>query len=104
MLRRCGGADRVKVGTLIGKWLSGSRDRNGKRLQRARNGAAEDVAPAGTAQPAAEDGIPAGTVQPAAALSPAVTAADEQQQDDGVAAVLGLAALQEEEELPLHMF
>ena len=59
---------------------------------------------AGTVQPAAEDGIPAGTVQPAAALSPAVTAADEQQQDDGVAAVLGLAALQEEEELPLHMF
>ncbi|XP_043222433.1 uncharacterized protein LOC122381818 isoform X2 [Amphibalanus amphitrite] len=40
VLRRCGGADRQKVGTAVGKWLSGSRDRNGKRLLRAKNSAA----------------------------------------------------------------
>ena len=40
VLRRCGGADRQKVGTAIGKWLSGSRDRNGKRMLRAKASAA----------------------------------------------------------------
>ncbi|XP_043196895.1 uncharacterized protein LOC122378989 isoform X2 [Amphibalanus amphitrite] len=33
-LRRCGGANRDAVGRCVGLWLSGSRDRNGKRLRR----------------------------------------------------------------------
>lgn len=33
-LRRCGGAERSRVGKAVGAWLSGSRDRSGKRLKR----------------------------------------------------------------------
>ena len=40
VLRRCGGADRQKIGIAIGKWLSGSRHRNGKRMLRAKTSAA----------------------------------------------------------------
>ena len=35
-LRRCGGASRDAAGKCVGLWLSGSRDRNGKRLRRMR--------------------------------------------------------------------
>ena len=45
-LRHCGGANRDAVGKCVGLWLSGSRDRNGKRLRRlskAKEAAATDT-------------------------------------------------------------
>ena len=43
-LRRCGGASRDAVGKCVGLWLSGSRDRNGKRLRRMRTVSTDSAA------------------------------------------------------------
>ena len=43
-LRRCGGASHDAVGKCVGLWLSGSRDRNGKRLRRMRTVSTDSAA------------------------------------------------------------
>ena len=57
VLRRCGGADRQKVCTAVGKWLSGSRDRNGKRLARHKGGVPFVVAPGAAHEPAQDAAV-----------------------------------------------
>ena len=56
VLRRCGGADR-QVGTAVGNWLSGSRDRDGKRLARHKGGVPSVVAPGAAHEPAQDAAV-----------------------------------------------
>ena len=88
VLRRCGGADRHAVGGCVTKWLSGSRDRNGKRLGRLRANQRDDSTAA--AEPAAAAGE---RTEPA---SPGIPRESDLQQI--------VQSEEEGEELPMHMY
>ena len=101
VLRRCGGADRQKVGTSIGKWLSGSRDRNGKRLQRLRNTPGASAADDSTAAEPSQS--PADPPAPQAPSREQAVMPQQLEDEEREAARLGFAMVQEEE-LPLNMY
>ena len=112
VLRRCGGADRQKVGTAIGKWLSGSRDRDGKRLLRLKEKGSAAGPPAADGAVQAEPAMPATVPAPAEGVVELPPPQDEAR-DEGedpvamaIAAGLGLAPPpeQEGEELPREFY